>query len=371
LLLKPKFWDYLLHRLKLYCTEFVRDYERSRSGTDWNRYRGDFHIVDYRYLKADPSSYIGPEVRIATPAGPCDQASGLYLGRQSGLGRRTTVELPAGAIIRIGDYSTIQNDSWILGDVQIGRYCLFAPGVFISSGDHYAMIHPTWIIRDQDRAVEQDPSLFHHRSSPVIIEDDCWIGRNVFIKRGTYIGKGAIIGANSAVTKDVAPYSIHGGTPNRQIGQRFPFVPPGRIDATDEKHWPYFYSGFGMRRSEWEQSLKHGVLQTEGSFRVVLRGGRFAELSVSGRVGGAVPEVRYRVRCNGILLGALTVSETVFRTGLAVRDELWAQMDRAPGPSVLCGFNTLAFDPEPPDRAQHSGKAKEQPTVGIASVSIV
>ena len=36
---------------------------------------------------------------------------------------------------------------------------------------------------------------------PTIIEDDAWIGVNVIILKGLTIGKGAIIGAGSVVTK--------------------------------------------------------------------------------------------------------------------------------------------------------------------------
>ena len=38
---------------------------------------------------------------------------------------------------------------------------------------------------------------------------------------GVKIGDGAIIAANSTVTKDVAPYSIVGGNPAREIRKRF------------------------------------------------------------------------------------------------------------------------------------------------------
>ena len=55
---------------------------------------------------------------------------------------------------------------------------------------------------------------------PIIIEDDVWIGSRVTILPGVKIGKGSIIGAGSVVTKDVAPYTIVGGNPAKEIRRR-------------------------------------------------------------------------------------------------------------------------------------------------------
>ena len=43
--------------------------------------------------------------------------------------------------------------------------------------------------------------------------NDVWIGQNVTIMTGVKIGDGAIIAANSVVTKNVDSYSIVGGNP--------------------------------------------------------------------------------------------------------------------------------------------------------------
>ena len=52
---------------------------------------------------------------------------------------------------------------------------------------------------------------------PLIIEDNVWIGYKVTIIGGITIGTGAIIGANSVVTKDIPPYSVAAGIPARVI----------------------------------------------------------------------------------------------------------------------------------------------------------
>ena len=54
-----------------------------------------------------------------------------------------------------------------------------------------------------------------------IVGNDVWIGQNVTVMPGVHIGDGAIIAANSVVTKDIPPYSIAGGNPCGVIRKRF------------------------------------------------------------------------------------------------------------------------------------------------------
>ena len=55
----------------------------------------------------------------------------------------------------------------------------------------------------------------------VIIGNDVWLGYEVTIMSGVKIGDGAVVAANSVVTKDVEPYSIVGGNPAKFIRKRF------------------------------------------------------------------------------------------------------------------------------------------------------
>jgi virginiamycin A acetyltransferase len=54
-----------------------------------------------------------------------------------------------------------------------------------------------------------------------IVGNDVWIGYNATIMPGICIGNGAIIGAQSVVTRNVEPYSIVGGNPAKEIRKRF------------------------------------------------------------------------------------------------------------------------------------------------------
>ena len=44
-----------------------------------------------------------------------------------------------------------------------------------------------------------------------------WIGDKATILPGVHIGKGAVVGANAVVTKDVPPFSVVGGIPARVL----------------------------------------------------------------------------------------------------------------------------------------------------------
>ena len=97
----------------------------------------------------------------------------------------------------------------VAGGVIIGDGVLIASNVQILSIDHN---YSNWEYPIVCQKVIKEQ---------VIIEDACWIGVNAVILPGIKIGKGAIIGANAVVTKDVEPFSIVGGVPAKFIKFRF------------------------------------------------------------------------------------------------------------------------------------------------------
>jgi maltose O-acetyltransferase len=54
-------------------------------------------------------------------------------------------------------------------------------------------------------------------SGPVTIEADAWIGAGVVVMPNVRIGRGAVVGANSVVTADVAPLTVVAGQPARPL----------------------------------------------------------------------------------------------------------------------------------------------------------
>lgn len=70
---------------------------------------------------------------------------------------------------------------------------------------------------------QQDVPLISDLSNKgdTVIGNDVWIGQNVTILPGVHIGDGAIVGLNSVVASDVAPYTIVAGNPAKPIRKRF------------------------------------------------------------------------------------------------------------------------------------------------------
>lgn len=111
--------------------------------------------------------------------------------------------------LRVGDHSQLGENCRIGPDVIIGSDVLMNPDVVIMTTSH-AFENPEIPIRLQGASAIQ----------PIHIGDDVWIGTRAVILPGVTVGRGAIIGAGSIVTKDIPPYAIAGGSPAKVIRQR-------------------------------------------------------------------------------------------------------------------------------------------------------
>lgn len=113
-----------------------------------------------------------------------------------------------------------------IGDkLVIGKFCAIASGVeFIMNGANHRMnsvtTYPFNIMGNgQEKSTPAIEDLPY--KGDTIVWNDVWIGQNVTIMTGVKIGDGAIIAANSVVTKNVDSYSIVGGNPAKFIKKRF------------------------------------------------------------------------------------------------------------------------------------------------------
>ena len=107
----------------------------------------------------------------------------------------------------------------------IGKFCQIASGIkIIMNGANHRMnsvtTYPFNIMGNGWEKVTPKLEDLPFKGDTVI-GNDAWIGQNVTILPGVHIGDGAIIGANSVVTKDIPAYHIAAGNPCKVIRKRF------------------------------------------------------------------------------------------------------------------------------------------------------
>ena len=119
------------------------------------------------------------------------------------------IVLTIGNNVEVNDYVHIG----AVENVYIGNNVLIASKVFISDHNHGSYSG------EFHSSPEVEPSERPIVSSPVIIEDNVWIGEFASILPGVTIGKGSIIGANSVVSKSIPPFCIAVGIPAKIIKQ--------------------------------------------------------------------------------------------------------------------------------------------------------
>jgi acetyltransferase-like isoleucine patch superfamily enzyme len=236
----------------------------------------------------------------------------VKLGKNTYIAKSTDLLAPLGTSIWIGDETTINGNCIIIGNVKIERYCLLAYNIYISSGNHQAVLFPEWLIRDQDEEFSKINSQSNPHDNQVHIEEDCWIGWGVFINRGVYIGKGAVIGASTVVTRDVPPYSIQVGAPNKQLSTRLNFNPPTYLDARKQEHWPYFYCGFLIKQSQIKESIQSEMLIASKVVRLIMKGDELRSISLSGELINNVKQIKLELKCNGVKFCEVMINSQKF-----------------------------------------------------------
>jgi len=92
-------------------------------------------------------------------------------------------------------------------ELRIGRRVMIGPHCYFTDADHGT---------EPGSSVQSQP-MWH---APLIVEDEAWIGAHVTLLPGVRVGKGAIIGAGSVVTRDVPANAVAMGVPARVVRNR-------------------------------------------------------------------------------------------------------------------------------------------------------
>lgn len=166
--------------------------------------------IENAHLVVDSNVHESAKIGMLSDILKCDIAESCMTGRFS---KMAYSEM--GIASYIGDYTVVINST-------IGKFCSISWGVTIGPEEHdfsRLTTHSFLYSLKSFKIVQQ--KYYSPFEKPCNIGNDVWIGSNATILRGVTIGDGAVIGANSIVTKDVPPYSIVVGNPGKIIKYRF------------------------------------------------------------------------------------------------------------------------------------------------------
>lgn len=124
----------------------------------------------------------------------------IRIGRNAMLGRGTFWQV--GATFRAGDHFSINRYSVVVANVGVSIGHNVAIGEFVSIRDQEHLFDPECGVRGMGFA-----------GAPIVIEDNCWIGRGAYVGPGTHIRRGSIVAANSVVRGEFPPGSLIAGAP--------------------------------------------------------------------------------------------------------------------------------------------------------------
>lgn len=118
---------------------------------------------------------------------------------------RPTVTITYPWKVSIGDHAWVGDRAvlYSLGRISIGAHAVVSQGAHLCAGDHD----------------HQDPS-FPIRGRDIVVGDQAWVAADAFLAPGVTIGVGAVIGARSAVFRDMPEGMVCVGHPCRPIHPR-------------------------------------------------------------------------------------------------------------------------------------------------------
>jgi len=118
--------------------------------------------------------------------------------------------------ISVGDDVVLGRNAFLIAaksEIVIGNKVVFGPEVVLYGGGHNISVVGRYMLDVEEKLPTDDKGI--------MIEDDVWVGARAIILRGVTIGRGAVVGAGSVVTKSVPRYAIVGGNPAKVIKFRW------------------------------------------------------------------------------------------------------------------------------------------------------
>jgi len=124
-----------------------------------------------------------------------------------------------------GDGTSIYHNSYIYGDVKIGKNTWIGPYTLLDGtgglviGDYCSISTGVHIYTHDTVEWALSGGKAEHERAPVSIGNCCYIGSQTVIAKGVTIGDHTVIGACAFVNRLVPPFSIAVGSPCQIIGR--------------------------------------------------------------------------------------------------------------------------------------------------------
>lgn len=167
--------------------------------------------IHHKDLKLGPNVFIDDRVLIFQ----AKNGGAVEIGERVRLYRDTIIQNGDGGTVKIADNIVIQprcQFSAYKGPIEIARSVQIAPNCAFYSYNHgYA---PNKLMSEQEL----------YTKGGIYVDEDAWLGFGVIVLDGVRIGKGAIVGAGSVVTNDIADAAIAVGAPARVVKMRSELV---------------------------------------------------------------------------------------------------------------------------------------------------
>ena len=181
------------------------------------RLRSSVRCARLKHLcNSHASTTFTPEASVQNPVGD----GAITVGEQSLVMGELLVIPPSGEIA-IGDWCYVGPGAkiWSMSSVRIGNRVFISHGVQVFDNNSHSLSASERHARYRElRTVGRHLEKEQVGTSPVVIDDDAWLGFNVAVLKGVTIGRGAVVGACAVVVDDVPPFAIVVGNPARQVG---------------------------------------------------------------------------------------------------------------------------------------------------------